>query len=335
MTGTDRPFGGRGTTSQSILSHSPHLKRYATYLLVMLFLLYMFDYIDRVVVTSLFPFIEHDLGINDEQAGALVSAVYWSIVAFTFPVSILIDRWSRRRSIGFMVILWSIATGMCAFVGSFAALFLVRLGVGVGEAGYAPGGNALISGMYTPERRSRMLGFWNASIPLGSAVGIAIGGLIAAHWGWRRAFGLVSIPGLIIGLLFLFTVKDYHTVGLDKRSASGVARVKMSAGDIVRQFTRTPSLLLSYFGFAANTFVTTALLTWLPTYFHRYYGVPSARAGLLAAPVLLVAVVGAPIGGIIADTWMRRRLNARLLFASITSVLSRPARPTGCGIAAR
>lgn len=322
MKGKDRQPTEGGLATQSILSHSPQLKRYATYLFVMLFLLYMFDYVDRLIITSLFPFLEKDLGLNDAQSGALVSAVYWSIVVFTFPISILIDRWSRRRSIGLMVVLWSVATGACALVGSFGVLFAVRLAVGVGEAGYAPGGNALISGMYPPERRSRMLGFWNASIPLGSAIGIAIGGLIASHWGWRHAFGLVSIPGLLIGLLFLFTVKDYRTVSLDKRSARGAMRVRMQTRDVIRQFTGTPSLLFSYFGFAANTFVTTALLTWLPTYFERYDGVPISRAGLMAAPVLLVAVVGAPVGGMIADAWMKRRPNARLLFASMTSVLS-------------
>jgi len=308
--------------TETILSHSPNLKRYATYLFVMLFLLYMFDYIDRLVVTSLFPFLERDMGLNDAQSGALVSAVYWSIVVFTFPISILIDRWSRRRSIGLMVIVWSVATGLCALAGSFGALFAVRLAVGVGEAGYAPGGNALISAMYTPEKRSRMLGFWNASIPLGSAIGIVLGGLIATRWGWRHAFGIVALPGLLIGLLFFFTVKDYRTVRLQKRSATGTMRVKMSPRDIVTQFTRTPSLLFTYFGFAGNTFVTTALLTWLPTYFHRYQGLPISQASLKAAPVLLIAVVGAPLGGIIADAWMKRRVNARLLFAATTSVLS-------------
>ncbi len=316
------PSADNEQNTQSILSHSPAFKRYATYLFVMLFLLYMFDYIDRLIVTSLFPFLEREMGLNDAESGALVSAVYWSIVLFTFPISILIDRWSRRRSIGLMVMVWSLATGLCAFTGSFGALFAVRLLVGVGEAGYAPGGNALISGIYAPEKRSRMLGLWNASIPLGSAIGIVLGGLIATRWGWRHAFGVVALPGLLIGVLFFFTVRDYRTVDLRKRSERGTMRVKMRPRDIVREFTRTPSLLFTYFGFAGNTFVTTALLTWLPSYFHRYEGLPISQASLKAAPVLLIAVIGAPLGGIIADAWMKRRLNARLLFAAATSVIS-------------
>ena len=93
--------------------------RRVTALFIMLFLLYMFDLVDRLVVTSLFPLLKTDLGISDTQAGSLVSAVYWFIVIFAFPVSLLIDRWSQRRSIGLMVALWSVAMGAAAFIKSF------------------------------------------------------------------------------------------------------------------------------------------------------------------------------------------------------------------------
>ena len=113
---------GKGTDS----------RRGVGWLFAGLFLLYMFDYIDREVVSSVIPFLKQDLGISDTQAGSLASAVYWSIVIFTFPVSILVDRWSRKRSVGLMVMLWSVATGAAAFIRTFPQLFLTRLGVGVG-----------------------------------------------------------------------------------------------------------------------------------------------------------------------------------------------------------
>ncbi len=174
----------------------PTVDRRVGWLFVMLFLLYMFDYIDREIVSSLIPLMKADLGISDTQAGSLVSAVYWSIVVLAFPVSILVDRWSRRRSVGIMVMLWSIATGLAAFIRTFPQLFMTRLGVGVGESGYAPGGTAMISAMYPREKRSRMNGIWNASIPLGSAIGVGLGGVIATAWGWKHAFGLVAAPGV-------------------------------------------------------------------------------------------------------------------------------------------
>jgi predicted MFS family arabinose efflux permease len=296
--------------------------RRVTGLFIMLFLLYMFDYIDRLIVTSLFPYMKADLGISDAQAGSLVSAVYWSIVIFAFPVSLLIDRWSRRRSIGLMVALWSVATGAAAFIKTFPQLFLTRLGVGIGEAGYSPGGNALISAMYPREKRSRMMGLWNASIPLGSAIGTAVGGVVASHWGWKSAFGLVAFPGLIIGILFFFFARDYRTVELIRKADHGTPGRRMNGAEVAREILTTPSLLLTYFGFAGNTFLTSAYLTWLPSYFNRTQGLPPAQAGLKGSLVMLLALVGAPLGGLLADVWMKKRVNARPLLAGITTMVS-------------
>ncbi len=190
-------------------------KAYTNYVFLLLWLLYFFDYIDRMVVVSLFPFLKTDWGLTDAQCGAMVSAVYWAIILFSFPISILIDRWSRKKSIGIMAVLWSLATAACAFTRNFGQLFAARAAIGIGEAGYAPGGTAMISALYPEKRRAFMVGIWNASIPLGMAAGIVIGGIIASRWGWRHAFGIVALPGLIIVLLFLF-VRDYKTVGLEK-----------------------------------------------------------------------------------------------------------------------
>jgi predicted MFS family arabinose efflux permease len=281
-----------------------------------LFLLYMFDYIDREVISSLIPFLKHDLGVTDTQAGSLASAVYWSIVVFTFPVSILVDRWSRKRSVGIMVMLWSVATGIAAAVRTFPQLFMTRLGVGVGEAGYAPGGTAMISAMYPIEKRSRMTGLWNASIPLGSAIGVALGGVIATRWGWKHAFGIVAIPGFIIGVLFFFFARDYRTVKLER------ANRRMNVREIVRDFLHTPSLLLTYLAFAGNTFLTSAYLIWLPSYFVRTQGMAAGRAGLKASSIMLLAIIGAPLGGYLVDAWRKKRPSARPLFAGLSTLLS-------------
>jgi MFS family permease len=301
-------------------------KRYTNYIFILLFLLYMFDYVDRMVVTSLFPFLKADWKLSDTQCGALMSAVYMSIVLFTFPVSILIDRWSRRKTIGIMAVVWSFATAVCAFTRTFPQLFTARTFIGVGEAGYAPGGTAMIAGLYPQEKRSWMIGLWNASIPLGSAIGIALGGVIATHWGWRHAFGLVAIPGLIVAVLFFF-VKDYKTVGLTinkgqrERKTERIA-VAMSIKDMFNEFLNKPSLIFTYFGMAGVVFTTTSLMTWLPTYFHRVQGLPESQAGLKSSAVMILALVGAPLGGYISDKWRKKKVNARLLFPTISTLLS-------------
>ena len=295
-------------------------KRYSNYVFVLLFLLYMFDYIDRTIVTSMFSSIEADWGISHTQSGLLVSAVYWAIVILTFPVSLLVDRWSRTKTIGIMAIMWSLATALCALTGNFVQLFMARLLIGVGEAGYAPGGSAMISGLYPIEKRSKMMGIWNASIPLGTAIGVLLGGIIATRLGWRHAFGIVAFPGLIVAVLFLF-VKDYKTVDLsffDKANK----KIKMERKDMVREFLSKPSIIFTYFGITAVAFVTTSLITWLSTYFQVERGLPQEKAGTLASSVMVMALIGAPLGGILTDRWRKTQFNARLLLPAISSLVS-------------
>ncbi len=301
-------------------------RKYTNYLFSLLFLLYMFDYVDRMVVSALLPYIKAEFSMSDARLGTLMSAVYLSIVILTFPVSFIIDRWSRRRTIGVMAALWSFATAAAAFTKSFGALITTRTFIGIGEAGYAPGGSAMISGLYPQEKRSWMMGLWNAAIPLGSAIGVAAGGFIAARWGWRSAFGIVAIPGLIIAILF-FISKDYKTVKLEHRKGprvkgANIVKIKMSTKDMFKEFADKPSLLFTYFGMMAVVFTTTSLLTWLPSYFTREYGTPVQQSSTKASLVMLLALIGAPLGGYIVDRWRRTKPNARLVFPGITSVVA-------------
>jgi MFS family permease len=219
-----------------------------------------------------------------------------------------------------MAIMWSLATALCALTGNFVQLFMARLLIGVGEAGYAPGGSAMISGLYPIDKRARMMGIWNASIPLGSAIGVLLGGLIAVKLGWKHAFGIVAIPGMIVAILFLF-VKDYKTVDLsffDKNRN----KVRMEKKDMVKEFITKPSILFTYFGIAAVVFVTTSMLTWLPTYFEKVNGISQEKAGQMASSVMLLALIGAPLGGHLTDRWRKTRKDARLVYPALSTFLS-------------
>lgn len=295
----------------------------AYYAFALLFLLYMFDYIDRLIIVSLFPFLQKDWGLTDTECGLLVSAVYWSILLFSFPVSIIVDRWSRKKAIGLMAILWSIATLLCVFTRNFKQLFGARIAIGIGEAGYAPGGTALISALFPPEKRAKILGIWNASIPLGSALGIALGGIIAERLGWRHAFGIVAIPGFVLALMF-FKVKDYKTVELIRTRSHEIDEppTKMTFLDIAKTFITKKSLLLNNLAFASNVFVTTALLSWMPTYFHRMHDLPMSKAGIKGGLIMFLAIIGAPLGGYLSDRWMKHTPRARMLLPAISSAVS-------------
>src|SRR5512133_2155643 len=241
-------------------------KRYSRYIFTLLFLLYMFDYLDRMVIASLLSYIKKEWVLTDSELGLLNLVVLWTIVILTFPISILVDRWSRTRTIGAMAFLWGLATAAGAFVKTFPQLVFARVFIGIGEAGYAPGGTAMISGLFPEKRRSWIMGVWNAAIPLGSAIGVTLGGFIAAHWGWRHALGLVALPGLIVAILF-FVVKDYKTVKLEHKPKTGPLKrenLRMTTRELIREFTSKPSLIFTYLGITFVVFVTSSVMWWLP-----------------------------------------------------------------------
>jgi MFS family permease len=291
------------------------------FIMIVLCLLYISDYADRYVVSSMFEFIKHDWDITDAQAGMLMSIVLIFISVFTIPASVLIDRWSRRKMVSILVMLWSLATLACAFTASYAQLLVARAFIGVGESGYAPAGSALLAAAYGEKKRARALGAWNACIPLGVGLGLFLGGTIASKWGWHHAFGLVSVPGMLLAVAAWF-MPDYKTV------RAGNAGGEKSALDL-RAFAKKalgimliPSLTLTYLGFAMNVAVTTALMTWLPSYFERTGAAAPGKGGTYVIPVFAMVLVGAPLGGFISDRWRKSRLEARLTFAALTSAAS-------------
>ncbi len=173
--------------------------------------LMLFDYIDRQVIVSLFPYMKADWGLSDKQLGALVSALSIVLAACALPVSLVADRVSRVKSIVTMATAWSIASISCMFTRNYSALLAARAVVGVGEAGYGAVGAALIATHFPDRMRSALLGSFMAAASVGSVLGVALGGVIAARWGWQAAFGVVGIPGLVVSLLYI-KVRDYHTV---------------------------------------------------------------------------------------------------------------------------
>lgn len=302
-------------------SETTYPRRWAIYAFILLFLLYAFDYIDRYVIVSIYPFLKADFGLSDAQCGLLMSGLLWTQVVFTLPIGVLIDRWSRKKSIGIMSILWGLGCMGGAITQSFSQLFVTRCVVGLGEAGYGAGGTSMLSGIFRPGLRARILGYWQAAIPLGQAIGILLGGLIAVKYGWRSALGIVAVPGIIIAIMF-FWVKDYKTIGLFKPQAQGDAapKAKMDFVDSVKELFRSKSLNMVNIGFPIYMFGAAAMSTWLPSYFNRFAGMDIAQASVRASIIAMMAVIGGPLGGYLTDQWSRRDIRARLLLPGTAAV---------------
>ncbi len=213
--------------------------------------------------------------------------------------------------------MWSGATFLTGVGRGFLPLFAARGGVGVGEAGFTPGGIAYVSSSFKEESRARVMGVFNLGQPLGSILGIVIAGVAAqaSLWGmgWRAPFFLFAIPGVLLGILVLFT-RDYPTVPISARGSDGR---QIGVGKGLLLILRTPTLLFTSLGVGALSFVGGAVAYWLPTYFVRTRGIDVAKASYLMGGIILVACAGPIVGGILADEWKKKRANARPLTAAI------------------
>jgi MFS family permease len=275
-------------------------RTHSLFALVVLFVLMVLDHLDRNVVLSMFSFIKSDWDLTDQQLGALGSIVPFIVGLLLIPMALLVDRWSRVKAISYMAIIWSLATVGCMYAPNYSQLLFLRGVVGFGEAGYAAAGCALLAYHFPERLRSVAIGTLNAGVAFGFLMGVGIGGVLAAKWGWQAAFGIVGAPGVLFAILVLW-IHDYPTaeVTLNRsEKAAGTQHVKLKA--IATELFKQKTLLLNCLG-SGFLQVLVGTIGWLPLYFTRYYGIDGVAAGLKTAPIALVSAVSLVFWGYIAD----------------------------------
>jgi predicted MFS family arabinose efflux permease len=297
----------------------------AWFAFVMTLALMVFDYVDRQVIVSLFPYLKADWGLSDKQLGALVSVVSITVALGALPVALFADRVSRVKSIVAMATIWSLATISCMWARSYGALMTARAVVGLGEAGYGSVGAALIASHFPSRMRGALLAGFFASASVGSVLGVMLGGVIAAKWGWQAAFGVVGVPGLVLALLYL-KVRDYETVKLAPALDAKRQSIGEAVKHIVRILARSRTMLWVCIAGAAQLIVVSALWSWLPSFLNRVHGVAPAQAGIKAALVVLAGAAGSVLWGALVDRAGVRRPRRKfavlaLLCAATTAVL--------------
>src|SRR5947209_19183795 len=166
-----------------------------------LFIINVLNYADRFVLPAVLPKIQADMGLTLTQAGLLGSSFLFVYALATLPFGVWADRIIRKNIVALCVGIWSVATILAGLTRNFLQLFSVRSVLGIGEAGYAPASLSLLGNFFSKEKRGRILSYWSAGTLLGAAIGFTLGGLVADAFGWRYAFFLVGIPGLIAAFL--------------------------------------------------------------------------------------------------------------------------------------
>jgi MFS family permease len=304
--------------------NSTPVSKAAVYGLVLLTVVNMLNYVDRYVVGALVESLkESELALTDTQVGWLMSGF---IIIYTFISALfgyLGDRGRRTTLIATGVGIWSLATGMAGFARSFGALFVARSCVGIGEAAYGTIAPAVISDYFPRERRGRVLAIFFMAIPVGSALGYVLGGLIDKHYGWRAAFFIVGFPGLLFSLLVWLLPdpkRGHHDIEVHSEDNKEQNFVEAYVG-----LFKNRVYLLAVMGYAAYTFALGGLALWMPAFLERIRGVPREDATMqFGAIIVVTGFIGTFVGGSLGDRLLKKYDQAYLWVSGVATLLAVP-----------
>lgn len=252
--------------------------RKAAFALGLLLVINLLNYIDRQMLAAVEPPLSAEFGLDEGRAGLLASAFLYAYMAGAPILGRLAERMSRWTIVGASVLIWSLASGWTGFAYSYGILLLTRVLVGFGEAGYGPAAPALIADYFPIERRGKVMALFYLAIPVGSALGYVIGGKVNELWGWRHAFHLAVIPGLILaGLCFMRK---------DPRPVKPATEARRSIIGDAKALLRIPSYTLNTAAMTAMTFAIGGISFWIPKYMLQRVAVQDGLATMIAIDTL-------------------------------------------------
>jgi MFS family permease len=310
----------RGVTDQTQKSWV----RAAAFGLGILSIINLFSYLDRYIVSALVESLKHsDLGLTDANLGSLMSA-FLVVYTLTAPVfGALGDRRSRPRLIAFGVACWSFATALSGLAGSYLSLFAARASVGVGEAAYVTIAPSLLSDYFPARQRGRVMAIFFCAIPVGSALGYVVGGLVDKHYGWRMAFFVAGIPGLLLAAMCLL-LRDPPRGAQDGGEAPAAASASNTWTTYGRLVHNRP-YVLTVLGYAAYTFAVGGLALWMPAFLERVRGMARSEATIsFGAIVVVTGFVGTFVGGWLGDYCSRFSRQAHLWLSAVATLIAAP-----------
>ncbi len=278
-------------------------------MLWVLLLVYILNFLDRQIVNILAEPISQELGLSDTQIGlmtGLAFALFYTILGI--PIARYADRPHSNRVTIITVSLaaWSAMTALCGMAQNFVQLLLARIGVGVGEAGCTPAAMSLITDAVPAEKRSSAIAFYGLGVPIGSLLGLVIGGVLADAFGWRIAFLAVGIPGVLLALLLPFILKDPRFAGGIKPSKADSAPA-LPFFAAVAEMAKSRTFVLLMGGAAFTAFLAYGKGVWVVILFQRSFGLSPGMTGLLLGVILgLAGVAGTWLGGWVADRYGKK-----------------------------
>lgn len=293
------------------------------YVLGLLLVIYISNFADRQILTSVQPWIKRDLLLSDGQLGVLGGIAFGLFYAVMgIPIARLAEKYNRVRLIAAAVVVWSVMTALCGAVTNFWQLFLARFGVGVGEAGSGPASNSLIADYFPPERRATAISIFSLGVPVGALLGTIGGAWVATHWGWREAFFFVGLPGIVLAAIACFTIREPVRGGLDPSHSDEPVPSLM---EVVRRLSRNRTLIHLGAGTAIATFVNYGVSNFAQLFLIRGYQLTELQAAIAYGTVgCLAAVVGIAAGGWLTDRYGRKDERWRVWIPGIGLAIAGP-----------
>jgi MFS family permease len=296
---------------------------YARYVLGILFLAYVLNFVDRQILSILLEPIKEELDVSDSAMGFLTGTAF---ALFYATAGIPIARWAdvspRRTIISLGLAAWSAMTVLSGLVQSFAQMALARVGVGVGEAALSPPAHSLIADYYPPERRATAMGIYSMGIHIGILFGLLAGGWLEQFWGWRRAFFVVGIPGLVLAVVVRLSVREPARGGLDVAPASEAVP---DVGAVMRSLWSLRSFRHLSLASGLTAFAGYALGAWGPTFLRRVHELPGGEIGTKFGLVLGVGgAIGSVLAGLLADRLGQRDVRWWLRVPAVAALGPQP-----------
>ncbi|MDH3336752.1 MAG: MFS transporter [Gammaproteobacteria bacterium] len=304
------------SSTNSIISSAA--RRYA---MVVLAIVYMFNFVDRQILSILLPAIRDEFQVGDTVLGLLAGTAFALFyVILGVPIAQLADRVNRRNLIAAAVAIWSGMTALSGLAANIWHLVLARIGVGIGEAGCSPPAHSMIADLYPPERRSSAMGFYTLGISAGIMLAYLAGGWVAQNIGWREAFFIVGIPGLLLALVVRFTLTEPRRGASEQRTDSG----EPPTLSLVATFLLARRSFL-YMAIAAglSAFVGYAIINFMPSFIVRSFNMEVAVLGFWLGLIYGIAGgFGFFMGGYFADHFGQHNHQRALAFIGLAQAMS-------------
>jgi MFS family permease len=296
---------------------------YRRYALGLLLAVNLLNYIDRQVLFAVFPLIKIDLKLSDTELGFLGSAFMLSYLLIAPLFGWLGDHWSRTRLAAGGLVVWSLATALAGYASGYRTLLAARATVGVGEASFGTVSPGLIADFFPKERRGQILSWFYVAIPVGSALGYLLGGVLGQRYGWHTAFLLVGVPGLLLAVpIALLRTPPRGGDAAPHPLPEGDGK---SATAGYAALFKNRSFVCNTLAMAAMTFAIGGLAQWIPSFLYRVHAVDVARGNtLFGATTVLAGILGTMAGGWLGDRWQKKSGQGYLLVSGWGFLIGTP-----------